>query len=115
MEETLFSFQQIPFHAFLDGIFTTLVLSYFCLGDHTKVALNYKRYRKITEGKSINLENDVTLHGFYYVSQWLSTGRKQYLQKLETLIQEHRDNNFHSTLQLLRNVAKYFEMPIKKG
>jgi hypothetical protein len=107
LEETLIVYQQVPFHAFLDGIFANLLCCYFCLGDHEKVASSYKRYKKITEGKAVNPENDLTLHGFYYLSQLLATDRKQYREKFAALLTQFDAPNLQAARRLLLDIAAY--------
>ena len=114
LEETLVVFQQIPFHTFLDGIFANLLCSYFCMGEHDKVAINYKRYKKIMLDKATNPENDLTLHGIYYCSQWIATNRKQYITKLEGVIEKLDAPHLLSTKNMLTDMAVYYEMPIQQ-
>jgi hypothetical protein len=110
LEETLVIFQQVPFHVFLDGIFANLLCCSFCLGDYEKVVFNYKRYKKVTEGKSVNPENDLTLHGFYYLSQIQATGRKQYLDKFEALLAAMTAPNLQASRKLLTDIALYYKI-----
>lgn len=48
LEDTLVSYQQIPFQKFLDGMFVALIMGYFSLEQYGKVVTTYKRYKKIT-------------------------------------------------------------------
>jgi hypothetical protein len=82
IEETLITYQQIPFQKFLDQIFASLAIGYFSLKQYEKVAECYKRYKKSTNGNSVNEENDITICAYYYASQWITTERKQYAEKL---------------------------------
>jgi len=46
IEDTLVSYQQIPFQKFLDGMFVTLIMGYFTLKQYEKAITTYKRYKK---------------------------------------------------------------------
>lgn len=107
LEMTLVEYQQIPFHFFTDGIFTNIVVGYFCLKDYENVVNSYKRYKKISEGKTVIIENDLTIHGFYYASQWLYTERKQYASKFSSVIAQTNKPNLKSTQSLLLKLADF--------
>jgi hypothetical protein len=114
VEETLISYQQISFQKFLDGMFAGLITGYFSLKNYTRVAESYKRYRKATAGNSVNEENDLTICVYYYASQWLLTGRKQYLDKFEHILEtsQARPNLQHVT-KLVLSIAEYFSFPLQ--
>jgi len=103
---TLIEYQQIPFHFHKDSIFTSIIVGYFSLGDYENVVNCYKRYKKISDGKTINSENDITIHGFYYASQWANTQRKQYASKFKGIIENTNKPNLQSTRKLLFRLAK---------
>lgn len=107
LESMLVEYQQIPFHFYMDGIFSNIVIGYFCLKDYGSVSSSYKRYKKISEGKAMNEENDITIHGFYYASQWVATGRKQYATKFANVIQQTHKTNLLSTQRLLLDLAEH--------
>ncbi len=115
IEETLITYQQIPFQKFLDGMFAGLIIGYFSLKNYEKVADCYKRYKKSTSGNIVNEENDLTIAAYYYTSQWLITKRKQYVEKLSNtyFVAQSKPNLKHVEL-LVKNVAAYFEVSIAK-
>ncbi len=88
LEDTLVSYQQIPFQKFLDGIFVALVMGYFCLKDYDKVVTSYKRYKKITAEHLVIRENDLTIDAYYFAAQYLSNKRNQYIEKLKLTFNE---------------------------
>ena len=88
LENILISFQQVPFHAFLDSIYCFLHMGGFALQDVDRMDSYFKRYKKATKGKAVNRENDLTIHALYYVAKWISTGRKQYEKKLGAVLDE---------------------------
>ncbi|MFL5753835.1 MAG: hypothetical protein ACJ76F_10550, partial [Bacteroidia bacterium] len=115
VEDTLITYQQIPFQKFLDGMFASLVIGYFSLRNYEKVAECYKRYKKSTSGNIVNEENDLTIAAYYYASQWLMTSRKQYVEKLENTMQSAASKpNLSHIENLVRNMTGYFEINISK-
>lgn len=114
LENLLVFYQQVAFHAFIDPIYLNLIMGGMCLQDFDKVEKSYRRYKKSTKGKVVNPENDLVLHGFYYVSKWLETARNQYVKKLENVLVETLEKrNLKSTRELLLEVIEYFKIPIK--
>lgn len=113
LENLLLFFQQVPFHTKIDSIYWTLMMGGFCLQDFENVEKNYRRYKKSTKGKSINMDNDILINGFYFASKWLENGRKQYAKKLKGIIDAcHEKPNLKTTERIFREIAKYFEIPI---
>lgn len=113
LENLLIFYQQVPFHAYIDPIYTNMIMAGFCLKDFEKVERSYRRYKKSTTGKVVYQENDLALHGFYYASKWLETQRDQYVKKLAAIIIQTSDKpNLESTRELLLNVSKYFNIPV---
>ncbi|MCR9287214.1 MAG: hypothetical protein NXI23_07530 [Bacteroidetes bacterium] len=82
MESILFMYQQVPFHAMVVGIYNVLIITNFLLGNYQKVDDLYRRFKRVTKDKVVNLEDVLLINGFYYASKWLETRRSQYLQKL---------------------------------
>ena len=111
LENLLFNYQQIPFHAGIDPIFTVILSAHFNLKDYENLENSYRRYKKMTDKKAINPQNDFTIHFLFYASKWLATERKQYLKKLEKLIKETPENIRNSNL--VNDVIEYFKMDIK--
>lgn len=112
LENLLLSYQQVPFHAYIDPIFLNMIMAAFCLQDFDKVEKSYRRYKKSTNGKAVNPENDLTLHGFYYAAKWLETKREQYIKKFDTILQKTMENaHLNTTRHLLEEVSQYFQFP----
>jgi hypothetical protein len=111
IEETLITYQQIPFQKFLDGMFASLIIGYFSLKQYEKVIECYKRYKKSTSGNSVNEENDLTISAYYYTAQWLLTERKQYVDKLNAIytITKQKNNLIHLKT-LIGSIIDYFMM-----
>lgn len=115
IEETLITYQQIPFQKFLDGMFASMIIGYFSLKQYEKVSECYKRYKKATNGNSVNEENDITISAYYYASQWILSERKQYTEKLQaTYDSTNGKNNLHHIQKLIASLASYFKIPLKK-
>ncbi len=112
METTLVEYQQIPFHFHIDAYMAMLVIGYFRLEKYENAAASYKRYKKLSEGKAVNPENDMTVHAFYYASQWMHTGRKQYASKFKSMIEKANTPQLEPTRKLLVEVAKHINIPI---
>ncbi|HEU4717709.1 MAG TPA: hypothetical protein VFU15_07740, partial [Bacteroidia bacterium] len=109
MEGLLFNYQQVAFHRIYDQIFGTLIMGYFMLEDYVKVQECYKRYEKLTANSSKFPENDITIKGFYYVSQWIVSGRKQYQEKLNSLLTKTEGvRNLDSTKEMLLDLKEYY-------
>lgn len=115
LELLLVNFQQIAFQRLYDSLFATLMLGYFYLGDHEGIQECYKRYEKLTAGTSKNIENDLTIKAIYYTSQWQSTQRKQYLEKLMGVFQKaQEDGKLKNIEKMIREMINYFEIPVNK-
>lgn len=110
LEYLLSSYQQIPFHSYLSVIYLFLIIGYFVLQKNDKVEETYKRYKKASSGKKVNIENDLTLHGFYYAAKWKETGRKQYVKKIAQIMDEALINNFESTNKILGDLLDYYQI-----
>ncbi len=111
LENLLFSYQQIPFHAYIDPIFTVIISAHFNIKDYENLENSYRRYKKMTDKKAVNAQNDFTIHFLFYTSKWLMTERKQYLKKIEKLIAETPETIRNGNL--VNDVVEYFEMSIK--
>ncbi|MDB5283747.1 MAG: hypothetical protein JWO06_2822 [Bacteroidota bacterium] len=109
IESLLIIYQQINLKAATDSIYLCLMIGYFSMKDYEKCAQTYKRYNKIIKGKPIFEGNDSKIHAYYYVSQWLETGSKQYVAKLNTLLRDGAKHGPHSTI---RELAKQFDIEV---
>ncbi len=112
LEDTLVSYQQIPFQKFLDGIFVTLIMGYFSLKEYEKITSTYKRYKKTTADQLVVKENDLTIDSYYFVSQYLLSNRKQYLEKLQLTYQDQQANS--NVKKLIEELTTYFLIPFNK-
>ena len=84
------------------------------MNDHEGVQECYKRYEKLTAGTSKNVENDLSIKSVYYTSQWLSTHRKQYIEKLQGVLKKTQENdNLKQVRRLIDDMTDYFEIPLK--
>jgi hypothetical protein len=110
LEGLLFTYQQIPFHAYIDPIFTVILFAHFNLKDYEELENSYRRYKKMTDKKVVNPENDFTIHVLFYTAKWLETQRSQYLKKLQKLIDETPDRIRNT--KLLEDIIGYFGMDI---
>jgi hypothetical protein len=113
LEGLLFTYQQIPFHAYIDPIFAVKISAYFNLKDYEGLEAAYRRYKKMTDKKSVNPENDFTIHVLFYVAKWLETNRNQYLKKLQKLVDETPERVRNT--KLLQDVVDYFGLDILVG
>ncbi len=110
LEDTLISYQQIPFQKFLDGIFVTLIMGYFCLDESEKVISTYKRYKKITTDQIVHNENDLTIDAYYFVAQYRSNARNQYIEKLLATYQKAEKNT--QLKLLIKELSLYYNIPM---
>ncbi|MFT6147327.1 MAG: hypothetical protein ACJAUH_000004 [Saprospiraceae bacterium] len=108
LEGLLFTYQQIPFHAYIDPIFAVKISAYFNLKDYEGLENCYRRYKKMTDKKSVNPENDFTIHVLYYTAKWLETNRNQYLKKLQKRIDETPERARNT--KLLQDIIGYFDL-----
>ncbi|MBI3518903.1 MAG: hypothetical protein HY062_06050 [Bacteroidetes bacterium] len=111
LEDTLVSYQQIPFQKFLDGMFVALIMGYFSLQQFDKVITTYKRYKKITSDQIVVKENDLTIEAYYFTSQYLTNQRKQYTEKLKATYED--SNDFEHVRALIAELVKYYNIPVK--
>jgi hypothetical protein len=114
IEALLVNFQQIAFQRLYDALFATLMLGYFFLNDHEGIQECYKRYEKLTTGTSKNMENDLTIKAVYYVSQWQSTQRKQYVDKLNNVLAKVEElGNLPHLQRVIEDMIEYFGIQVK--
>ena len=110
LEDTLISYQQIPFQKFLDGIFVTLIMGYFSLKDYEKLISAHKRYKKITAEQLVVKENDLTIDTYYFTAQYLLNNRKQYIDKLLLAYNDKQANN--NVKALINELVSYYSIPL---
>ncbi len=113
LEKLMTTYQQITFSESMDSIFICLMLGYFALDDFKMCVETYKRYIKLSKGRVVNSENDLEIHTYYYVSQWLSSQRKQYLKKIQENYQRAGQHNSRQVIQqTILELVSYFNIPI---
>lgn len=83
LEQLMITYQQIPFSEIIDTIFICLMIGYFALGKYAKCADTFKRYLKLSTNRVSIQVNEMGIYSYYYVSQWITTGRKQYAKKIK--------------------------------
>jgi len=114
LEEMLTTYQQISFQKFLDGIFGSLIVGNFSLKQYDKVAECYKRYKKLTSSTIFTEENDITINALYYASQWISNGRKQYVEKLQSTYERAvLTPKLINVQKLIIDLSDYYNIPLK--
>jgi len=111
LEDTLVSYQQIPFQKFLDGIFVALIIGYFSLKEYEKVITTYKRYKKITSEQIVIKENDLTIDAYYFAAQYLTNQRKQYTEKLKATYEE--SGAYKHIQNLIKELVSYYKIPMQ--
>ncbi len=114
LEGTLITFQQVNFTGSIDSAFIFLMIGYFSLKQYSRCTETYKRYMKITKGTPIFEDNDIGIHTYYYLSNWLATQRRQYIVKL----QANYERTFASDLykeprHAMEEFVRYFALPIE--
>jgi hypothetical protein len=113
IEGLLINYQQIPFQKLYDSLFVNLLIGYFSLGKYNEVIECYRRYEKLTSGKAKIEENDLTIKGFYYVTQWLLTEREQYKDKLQEILWHAQlKQQLTPTYKILKELCAYYSVNI---
>ena len=114
LESVLISYQQINLAGTTDSIFLFLMIAYFSMRQYEKCALTFKRYVRITKGKAVYEDNDIEIHIYYYLSQWLAFKSNQYLVKLRnTYNQVAADSARGEQAKAIEELSVYFELPIE--
>lgn len=104
LESMLVAYQQVNLGPSTDSIFLSLMVGYFALKDYEACATTFKRFTKTKVGKIVYAGNDLKIHGYYYLSQYLSSGKKQYVEKMKEMLGEMNKENWPKTvLELFAN------------
>ena len=112
LELLLTNYQQVNFKRSTSSIFFCLIVGYFSVKDYPKCNQTFKRYLKSIKGKLFFEGNNVKIHSYYYLSQWLATGSKQYPAKLKALLAEGGNDGSQRTIwQLINHFALPIEVP----
>jgi hypothetical protein len=113
LEKLMTTYQQITFSESMDSIFICLMIGYFAMNDYKSCVDTYKRYIKLSKGRIVNSENDLEIHSYYYVSQWISSARKQYLKKIQENYQRAGQHNSRKVIQqTILEMVQYFNIPL---
>lgn len=114
LESMLIAYQQINLSGTVDSIFICLMVSYFAQKKYEKCSDTYKRYLKIIKGKPVYDDNDIGIHTYYYASQWITTQRGQYLNKLKANYERTLNNSLYDEpRKAMEEIFRYFNMPIE--
>jgi len=111
LEAMLTNYQQVNFKRSTSSIFMCLMVGYFSIKDYAKCGQTFKRYLKSIKGKMFFEGNHVKIQSYYYLSQWLATGSKQYPAKLRALLIEEGNNGSQRTIW---HMVKHFGLPIQE-
>jgi len=114
IESLLVNYQQIAFHRLYDALFATMIIANFCLDQHEAVASCYKRYEKLTNDLNKNTENDLTIRVYYFASQWISSKRNQYLEKLQGVYDKVKKDPKHKQIRsLIKDLSSCYNIALK--
>ncbi|MFN8285146.1 MAG: hypothetical protein U0V74_00235 [Chitinophagales bacterium] len=113
LEATLVTFQQVNFTGSIDSAFLFLMIGYFSLKQYSRCSETFKRYIKITKGNPIFEDNDIGIHTYYYLANWLASGRKQYVAKLNSNYERSlKSDTYIEPRRTIEEFAKYFSVPL---
>lgn len=115
MEQLLTTYQQVNITGSIDSIFVVLMIGYFGAGDFVRLEETFHRYVKLIKKNPMYEDNDIVIHMYYYLGQWLRHKRKQYIDKLliqyeRTLVDPVLFSDPHNSMKQL---AAIYAMPIK--
>ncbi len=110
LESMLTNYQQVNFKRSTSSIFMCLMVGYFSIQDYQKCNQTFKRYLKSIKGKLFFEGNHIKIHSYYYLSQWLATGSKQYPAKLDALLTADGNDGSQRTIWHMIN---HFKLPLQ--
>jgi len=111
LEELMITFQQTSFSASIDSIFACLMIGYFASGNYRLCGETYNRYIKLAKGRILITENDIDIHTYYYMAQWLSTKRQQYINKfIENYARAGEHSSNDSLQKNMRKLAAFYKI-----
>ena len=108
LESLLVSYRQANLNTETDSIFLCLMMAYFALGEYGKCAETHKRYIESIRGMPGFEVNDTKISAYYFLSQWIATGNKQYAVKLSDLLNSVGKGTSERTI---RELMRYFNVP----
>lgn len=107
IESILHQYQQKSFKKLYDGLFVILIMAYLQANLFDEVASTYSRYKKLVKDDVTIVENDLIIRALYYISQQKTQEKKQYQQKLATVISElKKDATLYNNLLLVERTIK---------
>ncbi len=117
LEQLLTTYQQVNITGSIDTIFVVLSIGYFAQGNFVKLEESFHRYIKLIKKKPLYEDNDIVIHVYYYLGQWLRHKRKQYIEKL--MVQYNRTladpvlfaDTHHSIIELVKMYGVPIEFP----
>ncbi len=113
LEATLVTFQQVNFTGSIDSAFLFLMIGYFSIKQYSRCSDTFKRYIKITKGNPIFEDNDIGIHTYYYLANWLVSGRKQYVAKLNANYERSlKSETYIEPRKTIEEFARYFAIPL---
>lgn len=86
LEALLTAYQQVNLAASTDSIFLALIIGYFSTEDYEGCSNTFKRFTKIKNSKTVYEGNNLKIHAYYYLSQYLSSNRTQYVVKMREML-----------------------------
>lgn len=115
LEELLVRYQQINLTGSIDSVFIVLCIGYFSTGDFKKLEETFHRYNKLVKDNPLSEDNDIMIHAYYYMAQWIRTNRGQYIQKLNAEIERTTSNLqlFRETKIAIQSIMDYYKIPIE--
>ena len=113
LDKVLFTYQQLSFHSYIAPIYSILGTAYFKIGDHEGVSTNFRRYKKQTKNQAVHAINDLTIHAIYYTSMWMSTGKRLYAKKFQSIYSITQKNPLLVDLSnLLLDMSTVYKIPV---
>lgn len=113
LEAMLIEYQQVNIAGSVDSIFALLMIGYFSRKKYSRCAETFKRYIKVIKGKPVYKDNDLDIHTYYYLSQWLLSHRKQYEEKLlKNYLTACSNEAYHSQRIAIRQLAQDFNLKL---
>jgi hypothetical protein len=115
LERLLTAYQQVNITGSIDSIFVVLMIGYFAKGDYIKLEESFHRYIKLIKKNPMYEDNDIVIHIYYYLGQWLRHKRKQYIDKL--LVQYNRASAdpilFEDAYNSVKKLTAIYAVPIE--
>lgn len=113
LERLMITYQQMSFSMSIDTIMGLLMCGYFSNRKYDDCINTYRRFQKLSKGRVINKQNEISILIYYYFAQWNVSNRHQYLIKIEDLIHEIKSNDLLlRNIDLIRCLTNYFKVPI---